>query len=39
MWVEDSGYQHGSHQWLEENLSPVGTTDTELLMDLYMPIR
>jgi DNA gyrase inhibitor GyrI len=38
-WIEDSGYQHGSHQWLEENLSPVGTPDEELLMDLYMPIR
>jgi DNA gyrase inhibitor GyrI len=38
-WVEDSGYRHATHQWLEENLSPIGTPDTELLMDLYMPIR
>ena len=37
-WVEENGYQHGNHQWLEENLSPIGTPDMELLMDLYMPI-
>jgi DNA gyrase inhibitor GyrI len=38
-WVEDNGHQHGSHQWLEENLSPIGTPDAEMLMDLHMPIR
>lgn len=38
-WLEDSSYRHGRHQWLEESLSPVGTPETELVMDLYMPIR
>lgn len=37
-WLEDSKYKHASRQWLEENLSPVGTSPDELLMDLYLPI-
>lgn len=36
-WREDSQYQVGVHQWLEEHLSnnPPGT---EFVLDLYLPI-
>jgi DNA gyrase inhibitor GyrI len=37
-WLEDSKHQGGSHQWLEEHLSPIGTPMDELVIDLYAPI-
>ncbi|MGD2252894.1 MAG: GyrI-like domain-containing protein [Anaerolineales bacterium] len=36
-WQEDSQYQRGTHQWLEEML-PVSPPDTEFTLDLYLPI-
>lgn len=39
-WIEDSSYQHGSHQWLEQNLSPgEAVPEQELVLDLCYPIR
>ncbi len=37
-WQTRSSYTHGSHQWLEQHLSPVGTALDELTLDLFMPI-
>jgi DNA gyrase inhibitor GyrI len=38
-WCEDSPYGMGSHQWLEEHLSPPREiVEDELLLDLYCPI-
>jgi DNA gyrase inhibitor GyrI len=42
-WRESSPYRHGSHQWLEEALTPPITGDgeinpTEIELDLYLPI-
>ena len=36
-WLENSKYRGGTHQWLEEHLSPLGGTE-EFVLDLYMPI-
>jgi AraC family transcriptional regulator len=37
-WRKKSPYKHGSHQWLEQPLSPHGTPDDSILLDLYLPI-
>ncbi len=37
-WRKRSPYKHGSHQWLEQPLSPPGTPDNSILLDLYLPI-
>ncbi len=38
-WREDSPYRHGTHQWLENNLSEgTSVPAEELVLDLYMPI-
>lgn len=37
IWLENSKYRGGTHQWLEECLSPIGGTE-EFILDLYMPI-
>ena len=36
-WREDSEYNCGHHQWLEESL-PLNPPDTEFVLDLYLPI-
>jgi DNA gyrase inhibitor GyrI len=36
-WREDSKYQCGNHQWLEEALRPLGSAD-DFVLDLYLPI-
>jgi len=36
-WREDSKYQCGTHQWLEESV-PIDLPDTEFVLDLYLPI-
>jgi DNA gyrase inhibitor GyrI len=39
-WIEDSSYQHGRHQWLEQNLSPgEAVPEEELVLDLCYPVR
>ena len=38
-WCKKSRYRHGPHQWLEEHLSPPGTPQASILLDLYLPIR
>ena len=39
-WIEDSPYQHGSDQWLEQNLSPGEVVpEEELVLDLHYPVR
>jgi hypothetical protein len=37
-WSENSSYRRGSHQWLEEVLTPPPTPENEFVLDLYMPI-
>lgn len=39
-WREDSPYDKGHHQWLEEFLSPLEVMDQpdEYVFDLYLPI-
>jgi DNA gyrase inhibitor GyrI len=37
-WREDSPYQPGHHQWLENLLVPPDTPVTEFVFDLYLPI-
>jgi DNA gyrase inhibitor GyrI len=39
-WREDSHYQRGHHQWLEEHIGQARkeTPPEELVMDLYLPI-
>jgi DNA gyrase inhibitor GyrI len=37
-WLEQSHYRRGSHQWLEEGLTPPPTPFDEIVLDLYMPI-
>ncbi len=37
-WGEESKYQFGSHQWLEESITPPRTSLDEAVMDLYLPI-
>jgi AraC family transcriptional regulator len=36
-WREDSKYQCGAHQWLEESL-PESPPGTEFVLELYLPI-
>ena len=35
-WFEASHYKHGNHQWLEEHLTHLSSTD--FVLDLYLPI-
>ena len=37
-WREDSPYQMGHHQWLENLLVPPDTPYEEYVFDLYLPI-
>ena len=37
-WMEESSYQHGGHQWLEEHLTPMDTPLEDFMLDLYAPI-
>lgn len=37
-WLEESKYQHGGHQWLEEHLTSMDTPLEEFVLDLYAPI-
>ena len=37
-WSENSSYRRGTHQWLEEVLTPPPTPENEFVLDLYMPI-
>lgn len=39
LWLENSRYQMGGHQWLEEHLSPLDAPLEQFMLDLYMPIR
>jgi DNA gyrase inhibitor GyrI len=36
-WRENSKYRGAHNQWLEEHLSPLGSSE-EFVLDLYMPI-
>jgi AraC family transcriptional regulator len=36
-WRENSKYRGANNQWLEEHLSPLGSSD-EFVLDLYLPI-
>jgi DNA gyrase inhibitor GyrI len=44
-WVENSPYQMGKHQWLEEQLAENGLTQAQMVaqgkmsLDLYLPIK
>jgi len=43
-WLEDSPYQHGKHQWLEEALNPLIFSQAEKSLeeaefDLYLPVE
>ncbi len=38
LWREDSRYQPGQHQWLENLLTPPDTPYDEYVFDLYLPI-
>ena len=40
-WMENSPYQHGSHQWLEEHIGPLDEMGGEqpFTLDLFLPIR
>jgi hypothetical protein len=37
-WFEDSSYKWGSHQWLEELLTPPDSPQEEWVFDLYLPV-
>lgn len=37
-WRENSHYQCGHTQWLEEMISPPGTPFEEAVLDIYLPI-
>jgi len=37
-WLEISKYRRGSHRCLEEHLSPMGTPEEKMQIDLYLPI-
>lgn len=38
-WRENSSYRIGQHQWLEEQISPLGGDFETLTLDLYLPIE
>lgn len=38
VWMEESKYQLGGHQWLEEHLTPMDTPFEDFVLDLYAPI-
>ena len=40
-WSQNSSHSHGTHQWLEEHISPAPSmpqSESELVLDLYLPI-
>lgn len=37
-WLKISKYRQGNHQCFEEILSPIGTEEDEIKIDLYLPI-
>jgi DNA gyrase inhibitor GyrI len=37
-WREGSKYRYGSHQWLEQLLSPADVPFEAYIFDLYLPI-
>ena len=37
-WQETSAYSMAHHQWLEENVGYTDEAETELVLDLHMPI-
>ncbi len=37
-WREKSPYSPAHHQWLEEHMGYTDKAETELMLDLYMPI-
>jgi len=37
-WLKISRYREGSHQCLEEHLSPAGTSEESMQIDLYLPL-
>lgn len=38
LWRENSAYQFGSHQWLEEHHAAEAGADNDFILDLYLPI-
>lgn len=38
-WRENSRYQGGGHQWLEESLRPAEMPPGKFMLDLYLPIH
>jgi len=38
-WMEDSPYELGRHQWLEEHVAGTATQENDLTLDLYLPIE
>lgn len=37
-WLEESQYQYGGHQWLEEHLTAPDLSSGKFSLDLYLPI-
>ena len=37
-WNDTSTYTFGSHQWLEESITPINTPFDDVIMDIYLPI-
>jgi DNA gyrase inhibitor GyrI len=37
-WMENSPYQHGNHQWLEEHIEIFDHEGGNFTLDLYLPI-
>lgn len=38
LWLEDSPYHMGRHQWLEEMIEEEGAKPGEWTLDLYLPV-
>jgi AraC family transcriptional regulator len=38
-WQKISKYRRGKHQCFEEILSPIGTSEQDIKIDLYLPIK
>ncbi len=37
-WMEENGYQHGQHQWLEEQIEPDNGSG-KFVLDLFLPLQ
>ena len=37
-WLNDSSYQLGQHQWLEEHIRFIDLPEQDFLLDLYLPL-